>query len=330
MQTKRWRAALAGLVLAGAVLTGGVAATGALVERGARSARFLAADRDAGQLVVLDADLLELSRLSMPYALEVEARRDGKLWSVSASALGPLGPHFLRRVDLSGAVDMELGIGPLFDLACADGDGALLVVGRPDGQREALEVSSGGGVRALEVGPALSAVAANGGRALVAGHDGWLRSYSLTPGAPSTLSRQFGGVLADVAPGPLRMGFYVLDVAGSVSQRRLALVAEDLSTVWVKPVGCGALHLSVSPDRRRVWLADGAARFARRFGADGGLEIPFAALAAAGVERGLAHDDGGAVFAAPGTLLRLAPDASALPGQGGFDFLVDVAALRAR
>lgn len=299
-------------------------------EPGVRAARFVVADRDAGQLVVLDSDLLELARHSMPYALELEPRSDGRLWSVSASALGPLGPHFLRRFDLSGGVDIEVGVGPLFDLACADGDSALLVVGRPDGQREALEVNSTGAVRPLEVGPALAAIAANGGRALVAGHDGWLRSHSLAPGAPMVIARQFGGVIADVAPGPLRMGFYVLDVAGPATQRRLALVDEGLNSVWVRPVGCGALHLCVSPDRRRVWLADGAARLARRFGADGGLEIPFVAISAAGVERGLARDDGGAVLVAPGALIRLAPDASALPGQGGFDFLVDVAALRPR
>ncbi len=297
---------------------------------GARAPRYVAADRDAGQLVFLDSDLLEVARRSMPYALEVEPRSDGRLWSVSASALGPLGPHVLRRVDLNGVVDVELAIGPLFDLACADGEVALLVVGRSDGQREALEVTSSGAVRQLEVGLSLAAVAANGSRALVAGHDGWLRSHSLAPGAPAPLARHFGGVIADVAAGPLRNGFYVLDVAGSVAQRRLALVAEDLSTVWVRSIGCGALHLCVSGDRRRVWLADGGARFARRFGADGGLEVPFVALPLAGVERGAAHDDGGVVFAAPGALVRLAPDASPLPGQGGFDFLVDVAALRAR
>lgn len=286
--------------------------------------KFVATDRDAGQVIALDADLFEVQRFALPFALEVELRSDGRIWAVSASALGPLGPHRLRRFDLAGQMEFEAPIGPLFDLACSDGDLALLVVARSDGSREALAVASTGVVQTLEVGSMLAAVAGHGGRALVAGHDGWLRSHALPVGSAPTVARYFGGVIADAAPGPVRGGFYVLDVSGAPSQRRLALLDEALSTVWWRTVGCGALHLAVSVDRQRVWLADGGARFARRFGPGGVLEIPFAQLPLAGVERGVAESNGGAVFAAPGALIRLAPDGALLPGQGGYDFLVDV------
>lgn len=287
--------------------------------------KFVATDRDAGQVIALDADLLEVQRFALPYALEVELRSDGRLWTVSASALGPLGPHRLRRFDLVGQMDFDALVGPLFDLSCAEGDLALLVVGRPDGAREALAVAGPGATQVLEVGPMLASVAAQGGRALVAGHDGWLRSHALAPGAAPVVERNFGGVIADVAPGPARGGFFVLDVGGSPSQRRLALVDEALNTVWWRTIGCGALHLTVTADRQRVWLVDPTAQFARRFGPGGMLEIPYAALPLAGAERGVAESNGGAVFAAPGALVRLGPDGAMLPGQGGYDFLIDVA-----
>jgi len=308
----------------------GSEAPAALSSAACSSARYAASDRDAGQVVLLDHDLIEVGRIGVPYALELEPSADGRIWVVSASALGPLGPHELRRMDLLGQVDVRVGVGPLFDLASCDGQAALLVVGRSDGQREALEVAPSGAVRPLSVGASLSCVAGAGARAVVAGHDGWIRSYDLTSAGTPPLERLVGGVIADVAPGPVRGGFYVLDVAGGPTQRRLSLVSADLSTLWTRSLGCGALHLSVSPDRQRVWVADGAAQMARRFGAGGALELAFAALPLPGVERGVASADGGVIFAAPGALVRLGATGAALPGQGGFDFLVDVAELRAR
>jgi hypothetical protein len=287
--------------------------------------RFFAADRDAGQISALDADLIEVRRFAAPFAVELEPRSDGRLWVVAASALGPLGPHWLRRYDPHGALEFEAPVGSLYDLACLDGDWALLVTQRPDGLREASATSGAGAAQTLAVGAALSTIAGRAGGALVGSHDGWLRSYRVWPTPALAHERDFGGVIADVAPGPERGSFYVLDVAGAPSQRRLALVNASLATVWVRALGCSALHLAVTPDAQRVWVADGGGRFARRFGVGGVLEISFAALPAAGCERGVAEAQGGAVFAAPGALVRLAADGAVLPGQGGFDFLVDVA-----
>jgi hypothetical protein len=296
---------------------------------GLRPIRFFAADRDAGQISALDADLIEVRRFAAPFAVELEPRSDGRLWVVAASALGPLGPHWLRRYDPHGALEFEAPVGSLYDLACLDGDWALLVTQRPDGLREASATSGAtsgaGAAQTLAVGAALSTIAGRAGGALVGSHDGWLRSYRVWPTPALAHERDFGGVIADVAPGPERGSFYVLDVAGAPSQRRLALVNASLATVWVRALGCSALHMAVTPDAQRVWVADGGGRFARRFGVGGALEIPFAALPAAGCERGVAEAQGGAVFAAPGALVRLAPDGAVLPGQGGFDFLVDVA-----
>jgi len=290
--------------------------------------QLVATDRDAGAVVVLDADLIELRRFNVPYALEVELRADGRLWVVAASALGPLGPHSLFALEPNGAVAAQTPIGPLFDLACLDGGPALLVVLRPDGQRDALLQPVAGAPVTLGTGGAFAAIAGQSSQVLVAGHDGRLASYVVGPAPGLAAQRQFGGVIADVAPGPQRGTWYVLDVGGAPNQRRLAVVDAQLATQWSAPLGCGALHLCVSPDRQRVWLADGAAGFARRFGPHGALELAWATLPVPGCERGVARADGSVVFAAPGALVRLAPDGSALPGQGGFTFLVDVAARR--
>lgn len=302
------------------------AAAAAPVSSGA--GQLVATDRDAGAVVVLDADLIEVRRFNVPYALEVELRADGRLWVVAASALGPLGPHTLLTLEPSGAVAAQTPIGPLLDLACLDGGAALLVVLRPDGQREAVVHPASGQPLILGAGAAWASIAGQSNQVLVAGHDGRLSSYVVGAATGLAAQRQFGGVIADVAPGPQRGTWYVLDVGGSPSQRRLAALDAQLATVWSAPLGCGALHLCVSPDRQRVWLADGAAGFARRFGPHGALELAWATLPVTGCERGVVRADGSVVFAAPGALVRLAPDGSVLPGQGGFTFLVDVAARR--
>lgn len=301
---------------------------GAAPPASSNAGQLVATDRDAGAVVVLDADLIELRRFNVPYALEVELRADGRLWVVAASALGPLGPHTLLTLEPSGAVAAQTPIGPLLDLACLDGGAALLVVLRPDGQRDAVLHPTSGQTLQLGVGAAWASIAGQSNHVLVAGHDGSLASYSVGAATGLAAQRQFGGVIADVAPGPQRGTWYVLDVGGSPNQRRLAVLDAQLATLWSAPLGCGALHLCVSPDRQRVWLADGAAGFARRFGPNGALELAWATLPVLGCERGVVRADGSAVFAGPGALVRLASDGSVLPGQGGFTFLVDVAARR--
>jgi len=290
--------------------------------------QLVATDRDAGAVVVLDADLIELRRFNVPYALEVEVRADGRLWVVAASALGPLGPHTLLTLEPSGDVAAQTPIGPLLDLACLDGGAALLVVLRPDGQRDAVLHPTSGQALNLGAGAAWASIAGQSNHVLVAGHDGSLSSYVVGAATGLAAQRQFGGVIADVAPGPQRGSWYVLDVGGGPNQRRLAALDSQLATLWSAPLGCGALHLCVSPDRQGVWLADGAAGLARRFGPHGALELAWATLPVAGCERGVARADGSVVFAGPGALVRLASDGSVLPGQGGFTFLVDVAARR--
>jgi hypothetical protein len=292
------------------------------------AAQLVATDRDAGAVVVLDADLIEVRRFNVPYALEVELRTDGRLWVVAASALGPLGPHTLLTLEPSGAVAAQAPIGPLLDLACLDGGAALLVLLRPDGQRDVVLHPAAGQPVSLGVGAAWASIAGQSNTVLVAGHDGSLASYAVGAATGLAAQRQFGGVIADVAPGPQRGTWYVLNVGGPPSQRRLAVLDAQLATLWSAPLGCGALHLCVSPDRQRVWVADGAAGFARRFGPQGALELAWATLPVMGCERGVARADGSVVFAAPGALVRLASDGSVLPGQGGFTFLVDVAARR--
>src|SRR5688572_32270980 len=64
--------------------------------------RYFAADRDAGALVVLDRDLFVVRRVPLEFPIELELRRDGRLWVACASAAGPLGPHRLRRIAATG------------------------------------------------------------------------------------------------------------------------------------------------------------------------------------------------------------------------------------
>ncbi len=324
------RHARAGAFGLGVVMVGAwTALVWASSARGAQPAteppQWIAADRDADELVALASALLVTVHVPIEAPIEVALANQGRIWAACATAAGPGGAHVLRRTNLAGTIDLQLPIGPLFDLAPYGDGGALVVAGLPGGQREATLVHNDGTWRVLATAPDLMAICARAGQVLVAGEHGSLALYEPRVSRLATAQRDLGGMLADVAPGPSDGTWWVLDVAGSVSAHRLLLVRADLSTVWQRSIGLNALHLAPVRGEERVWLADGEGNFARRFGPQGVLEVSYAPLSMSGCDRGVATSDGGVVFAAPGALVALDTHGAARPGQGGFNFLVDLA-----
>lgn len=289
--------------------------------------RYFVADRDAGEVVALDADLLVVRKYAFALPVEIETRRDGGLWVAGATHGGPLGPHCLRRLEAGGRVAVEIRIGPVLDLDTLDGGPALVVSALPDGAREALLVHSAGASLALSNDADLACIAGAGTRVAVGTGRGVLRIHDASGGAVLQ-RRELGGALGDVAAGPESGTWWVLDARGGPDERRILLLGPDLSTRWERRVGLLAHRLGPVPAEERVWVVDSAAPLARRFGPGGALEVPLARLELSGCERVLARSSAGAVFAAPGALLVIDAAGRPLPGQGGFDFLVDVAESR--
>lgn len=319
-----------GLVLAsvglGALVSAGWSELSSAAPRRAARVACWATDRDAGALVALDRDLLELRRVGLDRPVELGLRSDRGLWVASAGPGGPVGPHELRRLTGEGVREQELAIGALLDLEVVDGQDALLVELASGPGRRVLRVPSAG--LAVEVERSPDAFCAAGRRAelLIGGESGSLRLYR-EPSPVPVAQRDFGGVVSDLAPGPDDGSWFVLDSHGGPNARRLALLERDLSSRWERAAGIAALHLVPVPGAERVWLSDPSGAVARRFGPGGALELSYVPLALVGADRGAARPDGSVVFAAPGALLELDSSGQPRPGQGGFDFLSDVEAL---
>lgn len=283
--------------------------------------RWYVADRDRRELVALDDDLLVVRRLALPLPIELAARGDRGLWVACADGGSPLGSHALRRLAPDGTVEQVFAIGALIDLDVVEDD--ALLVDLVGGLRRVARIGASGALTVLSQSTDLNCAAGQSREVLIGSDSGGLE---LRDAASGTLlaARAFGGVIADVAPGPRAGTWWVLDAHGGPSVRRVALLDASLSTLWERAAGVAALHLVPVPRSERVWLADASGTSARRFGPGGNIELASVVLPVSGADRGVARSDGSVVFAAPGALVALHPDGSPASGQGGFDFLVDV------
>jgi hypothetical protein len=291
-------------------------------------ASFAAADRDRREVVLLDESLFVLRRVPTTFPVRAAGRADRSLWIAGAESPGPLAPHLLRRIDVHGSVLSEVSIGPLLDLDVLDG-GDALVVELSNGARRALRVDAAGALVATVQAADLACIAGRADRLLIGADTGRLDLCDAASGA-ALHTRAFGGIIADVDVGPRAGTWWVLDAHGGPNARRVALIASDLSTLWSRPAGVAAIQLTAVPRAERVWLVDASAGLARRFGPGGAVEIAPTQLSMFGAERGRARADGSVLFAAPGAILALDAQGQPAPGQGGFDYLVDLCELEAR
>ena len=281
-------------------------------------------DRDANRVVGLDRNLLPLRSVALRAPLDIEARTDGGAWVISAVHSDPLGPHLLTRLNATGSSSAEFHLAPVLDLAVDPHGRALVIELEPAGERLRIVDDSGASIWTRAWPGALS-IAGSTNRVLVGTASGGLALFD--PASPATAPRlsAFGGVLSDVAAGPLPGTWWVLDAAGSC---RVALLDSLLAVMWSKSVGLHALHLAPVAGRERVWIADSTQPHVRRFGPGGVLEVDRADLPQSGLDRACAWRGDSALFTTPGALLHLDGGGQGSPGQAGFDFLVDVSALR--
>lgn len=280
-----------------------------------------AADRDASRVFGLDADLRLARRIPVDWPLDVEPAHDGGLWVLRAETNLSSATHRLDRFDAQGAMVTELWVERALDLdVLAGGEQALLVEERLGYPPRVIRVRTEGSVFPLHERDGLLCVAGERDALLAGTGDGHVLRVHATSGAVLA-SASVGGRIADLAPGPTAGSAWALDVAGN---GRVLRLAADLAVVWSAPLPRAARWLAPVPGEERVWVACTSEPCVVRFGPGGALELDRCGLPLPGLERALAWR-GGVLVTAVGAVLRLDHEGNPRPGQGGFDYLVDLA-----
>jgi hypothetical protein len=320
---------VAGFLGAGALCAlalGAIRAAGAGSAPASTAVALWATDRDAGALYTLDADLMVTRTIACGWPLQASACRDGGAW-VLRSGNGT--PNFGGRLDrrsAEGELITEVTLGTCTDLDVNERDEALVIESKASSHPDrALRIRLEGSLFPLLEMNGLTCVApSHASVALGTASGEVLRVDPLGSGA-ILAQTHLGGRIGDIARGPDEESLWVLDVSGS---RRLYLLDADLSVRWSVPVGLRALHFAPVPNEERVWLADTVEPRVRRFGPSGWLELDVVGLPLAGMDRTAAWLHGGVLCAAPGAIIHLDAGGHLQPGQGGFDYLTDLAPAR--
>jgi hypothetical protein len=277
-------------------------------------------DRDGQALIGLDRHLLLAARVKVPWPTEVEASDGGGVWAVSARDGDPLGAYDLLRLASDGRLADPIEVEAVIDLATVAGGDALVVERNEDGSTRVRRFAADGRASLVAELPDASCASGVRDRVIVGTASGAVLAFG--GGAPR--HAQLGGSICDVAPGPSARHWWALD-RGRPGASRLFLLDAELRTLWTLQCELEGGQLAPVPDQERVWLVDAARPLACRFGLGGVLELTCGPLPQAGLGRAAALDDGGLLVTAPGALLRLDACGRPAPGQGGFDFLTDVA-----
>ncbi|MBK7874373.1 MAG: hypothetical protein IPJ77_01215 [Planctomycetes bacterium] len=296
----------------------------AVQHSGSRAApvRAWVADRDAHRVLGLDGDLLRVRELQLGWPLAVAARTDGGLWVLRSGNGTPSFGARLTSVDPAGALVNETWLENSETLELIEGRDALVIElgGAGKGRDRVWRFAPDGVGRILAEGERFNALCASRGTVVLGTSDGVLVRVA-ADGTRKELARvvtdrSFGALAAGPHPGSI----FALDTGPG---RRLELRGDDLGVVWSVALGFDARHVGVVPGAERAWVSDVNGARARRYGPGGALELE-CALPLHGSDHALAFGDG-ALFAAPGAVLRVDAQGRLRPGQGGFAWLSGLA-----
>jgi hypothetical protein len=285
------------------------------------SARWVVADRDGGELVLLDEDLLVVERRELPWPTHVRAGPDGGLWAVSARDGHPDGVHELVRMDAAGALDVLHTLPPVLDLEVDDAGRAWLLV-RPRAGGAEVVVTGGRAWPARFPAPHdARALVLDGERTALVSPRSGLLALEPASGCWERVAGPDEGELLDAAPAD-DAGWWLLVRAGPTGEERLLRL--EGGRAW--DARCpGAERLAAGrADTRACWVVGEQGNWVRRLAGDARSRGLFARPAARGGQAAALDEEGGLVLAAGGALLRLRSDGATAPGQGGFAHLSDL------
>jgi hypothetical protein len=294
---------------------------------GAKPVRYWAADRDAHRVSGLDVQLVVRRTLDCGWPREVEARADGGVWVLRSGGPSAILGDRLDSFTPAGDLENEMSLTFAASLALfAEHDALVVEIDETPQVAERLwRVAPDGTGTVLYEADGLACVTS-------AGREVWLgwRTGRLARIASDGSRRVIAQVDHDaewgaLAPGPSPGMLYALDLR---APRRLCLLSSELALRRETVLGLDARSfapvLANGAATGSVWVADTSGARVRRYGTAGQLdfEVPVALF---GPDRPLALPDGGALFAAPGAILRLDANGQPRPGQGGFSWLSDLA-----
>jgi hypothetical protein len=299
-----------------------------------------AADREAASVERLDPALRPQQLVRTPSPLRIAALAAGGAWILCASSVPPLSSsaadpaaprrseHELRRIDDAGRGIESHRVGVPVDLCCAD-DGAALLLERGVGSTASLRCFPlTAAPTALASIPEAGCLAAATQRILVGTTDG--RLVLLDAQGYLERERDWNGAILDLAAAAATREWWMLlrPASGASTRTELWRLDAALHARWQVPIELSARQLIPVPRREQVWLADAETARVLRVGADGRIELEPAAAPQRGISGGQGLADGGALFVTPGAILHVSSNGDWLAGQGGFDALVDLSALR--
>jgi hypothetical protein len=220
------------------------------------------------------------------------------------------------RLRPDGGLARAADLGLVSDLAVIDG-GELLVVDALAGVRRVALFDADGRLIAERPVQAASCVATRPGRVLVGTSDGQL--FSTDAGLSVQRRRALAAAILDVEPAA--DGWFVLE---DTALGRLLRLDDDLAVHWSVALDRRSDHLCVVQGASAVWAVGTGARL---FGDDGAAQAQPAEFPMRTVQASVAWRNGGLLAVAPGAVLHLDRHGRLAPGQGGFDFLVDLSAV---
>jgi len=287
--------------------------------------RVWAADRDAHQVVGLDRDLVRVQTIDLAWPLDVEVRADGGLWVLRSGGPGASFGRRLCSLSSAGAVLHESWLESAHEIQLVDGRDILVIEHgtAAHGADRVWRIEPDGRATILFEDQGLACVAPSKGGALLGWRDGRLARIGASARTlrPDRV-RAHPASWRTLGPGPNPGTAFALDGGSS---RRLVYLDADLAQVWSVDLTLDPQRLGVVPGEERVWLADAAGSSVRRYGPSGVLEFE-RTLPVFGADRALVLRGVGVLCAAPGAIVRLDPFGQILTGQGGFQWLADLAA----
>jgi hypothetical protein len=295
-------------------------------DRGPAPSALWVADRDAGQIYALDSRLILQHRWPCSDPLALAARRDGGLWVLRSGRDEPDRRPRLEHWSAGGERIAMVGLDPCADLDRSAADDALVIESASAAHTDrALSIEGDGSLSVLCERAGLTCIASSPRSVALGTSDGEV--LCLDPARAGSIAKRFrlGGSIADLAAGPDAETWWVLDVGQT---RRLFLLDGDLHPRWTSAIDVSAAHLAPVPGQERMWLCDTLEPRLCRWGPGGTLELEVIGLPLAGLDRACAWGEGGVLAAAPGAILQLDAEGHPRPGQGGFNFLTDLARAR--
>jgi hypothetical protein len=284
--------------------------------------RWLVADRAAGRVLALDAELRVVAAWPVSSPRRVSGGRRG-IWVLAAPDGSAPWPQHLQWLASPGKPAGEFSFQEVTDLWALPRERVLLVERGSAGEGIVWRVGRSGPVRLLSL-PGASSAAGDGDRILIGCRGGEIVLAEESQLGTVCAWRKLAGEPLDLAPGPRAGMWWVLTRTGE-----LALLASDLSTRWSCLAGSGTSVMAAVPGLERIWV--GGAAGVRRYGPGGVLELELPESALPGECSGLTATEPGVLLATPGALLELetgSGGARTLRSQGGFAELADVAPVR--